>query len=110
MGLQPSGYNGTREISMVKTNMKDIELIFLKTEYFDVTIKGKLVHPDSEKLYRNNTLSHRTTALLQVDCPRGHIEEFYHFRDRKSTRLNSSHVRISYAVFCLKKKNIIHRE
>src|SRR3989442_5964649 len=26
------------------------------------------------------------------------------FLDRKSTRLNSSHVRISYAVFCLKKK------
>src|SRR6266498_3001850 len=26
-----------------------------------------------------------------------------HFQDRKSTRLNSSHVRISYAVFCLKK-------
>src|SRR5215475_13613939 len=30
-------------------------------------------------------------------CPR---------RDRKSTRLNSSHVKISYAVFCLKKKKI----
>src|SRR5690606_41478927 len=31
--------------------------------------------------------------------------------DRKSTRLNSSHVKISYAVFCLKKKNMayIHR-
>src|SRR3989442_10042908 len=27
--------------------------------------------------------------------------------DRKSTRLNSSHVRISYAVFCLKKKKVI---
>src|SRR5437868_12570466 len=27
-------------------------------------------------------------------------------RDRKSTRLNSSHVSISYAVFCLKKKNM----
>src|SRR5690349_22455043 len=26
-------------------------------------------------------------------------------KDRKSTRLNSSHVEISYAVFCLKKKN-----
>src|SRR5436309_6136256 len=26
--------------------------------------------------------------------------------DRKSTRLNSSHVKISYAVFCLKKKNL----
>src|SRR5256885_9150934 len=29
-------------------------------------------------------------------------------RDRKSTRLNSSHLVISYAVFCLKKKNIIY--
>src|SRR3712207_7430921 len=28
-------------------------------------------------------------------------------RDRKSTRLNSSHANISYAVFCLKKNNII---
>ena len=29
------------------------------------------------------------------------------YRDRKSTRLNSSHALISYAVFCLKKKNKI---
>src|SRR5687768_18176635 len=29
--------------------------------------------------------------------------------DRKSTRLNSSHGYISYAVFCLKKKNILRR-
>src|SRR5688572_23915036 len=29
-------------------------------------------------------------------------------RDRKSTRLNSSHSQISYAVFCLKKKNPVH--
>src|SRR5690349_22996587 len=29
-------------------------------------------------------------------------------QDRKSTRLNSSHVEISYAVFCLKKKNNYH--
>src|SRR3712207_8855413 len=29
--------------------------------------------------------------------------------DRKSTRLNSSHANISYAVFCLKKKNMIGR-
>src|SRR3712207_7981168 len=27
------------------------------------------------------------------------------YKDRKSTRLNSSHANISYAVFCLKKKN-----
>src|SRR2546427_8265206 len=31
-------------------------------------------------------------------------------RDRKSTRLNSSHSQISYAVFCLKKKIIRHKE
>src|SRR3712207_7015015 len=29
----------------------------------------------------------------------------YYLEDRKSTRLNSSHANISYAVFCLKKKN-----
>src|SRR5262245_64273048 len=28
--------------------------------------------------------------------------------DRKSTRLNSSHLGISYAVFCLKKKTVLH--
>src|SRR5690625_5787091 len=32
-------------------------------------------------------------------------EEGLEEKDRKSTRLNSSHVAISYAVFCLKKKN-----
>src|SRR2546426_5063169 len=31
-------------------------------------------------------------------------------RDRKSTRLNSSHLVISYAVFCLKKKNTVNRD
>src|SRR5436309_10800765 len=30
-----------------------------------------------------------------------------HVLDRKSTRLNSSHVKISYAVFCLKKKKYV---
>src|SRR3712207_7844159 len=31
------------------------------------------------------------------------------FQDRKSTRLNSSHANISYAVFCLKKKTNKHK-
>src|SRR3712207_8770786 len=39
---------------------------------------------------------------------KGRIEviakDFKEYRDRKSTRLNSSHANISYAVFCLKKK------
>src|SRR5205807_8298645 len=37
---------------------------------------------------------------LQVACGNGAVG----IRDRKSTRLNSSHLVISYAVFCLKKK------
>src|SRR3712207_8811030 len=32
------------------------------------------------------------------------VEDLEQFQDRKSTRLNSSHANISYAVFCLKKK------
>src|SRR5690606_41513426 len=40
---------------------------------------------------------HFFTVTLRANCTRGRI-------DRKSTRLNSSHVKISYAVFCLKKK------
>src|SRR5690625_6272903 len=35
-----------------------------------------------------------------------HMEKSLKGTDRKSTRLNSSHVAISYAVFCLKKKTI----
>src|SRR5690349_21951996 len=34
-----------------------------------------------------------------------HVDLVDDVEDRKSTRLNSSHVEISYAVFCLKKKN-----
>src|SRR3712207_8102867 len=41
----------------------------------------------------------------QEEASRGHLAYLLHHReDRKSTRLNSSHANISYAVFCLKKK------
>src|SRR5690554_7155754 len=43
-----------------------------------------------------------TASKFRVDLIKELIEK-HNFRDRKSTRLNSSHVRISYAVFCLKK-------
>src|SRR3712207_8699189 len=35
----------------------------------------------------------------------GYVDPEGHAEDRKSTRLNSSHANISYAVFCLKKKH-----
>src|SRR5699024_12275251 len=49
-------------------------------------------------------------SMLPLPPPTRRIPPFFSFgissvfRDRKSTRLNSSHVSISYAVFCLKKQ------
>src|SRR5439155_10069793 len=43
-------------------------------------------------------------AVARVSPGRGARAAAKPHRDRKSTRLNSSHVAISYAVFCLKKK------
>src|SRR5690606_31146401 len=44
------------------------------------------------------------TCRLKVNADTLFVEQIEKFPDRKSTRLNSSHVKISYAVFCLKKK------
>src|SRR3712207_8321559 len=55
--------------------------------------------PDEEEIRRRS----RAKAERRVQCVSlwgGQVLE-----DRKSTRLNSSHANISYAVFCLKKKN-----
>src|SRR3989442_13991132 len=53
------------------------------------------------------------TAYAKQQNPQSSAGAFFaaspaHLSDRKSTRLNSSHVRISYAVFCLKKKKNNH--
>src|SRR5438132_9070216 len=87
--------------------------------------------PPTSTLFPYTTLF-RSSAFYKQDvnteqrltgCPHG--EGFIHFTwppqpppgfprpaslDRKSTRLNSSHTVISYAVFCLKKKNIQNPE
>src|SRR5690606_40467091 len=54
--------------------------------------KHKVLHPDCGK----PIIDHILDALCRIG-----VDETV---DRKSTRLNSSHVKISYAVFCLKKK------
>src|SRR5438874_13604516 len=48
----------------------------------------------------------KESVTLGVGDDRGHAARHGFFTDRKSTRLNSSHVEISYAVFCLKKKKL----
>src|SRR5205814_5521720 len=45
-----------------------------------------------------------SSATVRVRPRSAHFDDEYAARDRKSTRLNSSHLGISYAVFCLKKK------
>src|SRR5690606_41714359 len=52
--------------------------------------------------------AHRPARPAARDAPRPGVPRDDRGRqDRKSTRLNSSHVKISYAVFCLKKKKNI---
>src|SRR5437899_10021925 len=48
------------------------------------------------------------TALFLVESFTLYLYYYGWDRDRKSTRLNSSHLGISYAVFCLKKKNYLN--
>src|SRR5436305_11117457 len=52
---------------------------------------------------------HLNGLAINILATPGGWESMHIGSDRKSTRLNSSHVRISYAVFCLKKKKIKKR-
>src|SRR3712207_7912876 len=59
------------------------------------------------KVAARHMLAPETVLLLRRVLGSGMELSFYDLLlDRKSTRLNSSHANISYAVFCLKKKNI----
>src|SRR5207253_6098898 len=67
-----------------------------------------LVHFQSQRLHLFLHVAALHVAALSfrsTDAPRLAFPDsvVHHQRDRKSTRLNSSHVAISYAVFCLKK-------
>src|SRR3712207_7159969 len=57
---------------------------------------------EPRRLLAHNRILDRAQAVDQLD-PLIRLEH----QDRKSTRLNSSHANISYAVFCLKKKKLL---
>src|SRR5690242_21518247 len=63
------------------------------------------LHVDHEAVF-HVTLQHALVRLVDV-AHRDHLD-VADDTDRKSTRLNSSHMSISYAVFCLKKKKIYY--
>src|SRR5690554_7391732 len=72
------------------------------------TLFRSLIHQDvyyNPEYYEDYKLYHTETNMYCI-CPTKERELIWKgfIEDRKSTRLNSSHVRISYAVFCLKKK------
>src|SRR5690554_3792901 len=70
---------------------KEIEVIEQPIYRASETIHTDLIHTKLEVSFNWEKAQMNGKATLTLD--------------RKSTRLNSSHVRISYAVFCLKKKN-----
>src|SRR5690606_40811594 len=72
------------------------------------TTKGSCVDPSRHhgpaRLWQGHAGSSARRGLRRPrDLDRRHLPRQHQGRDRKSTRLNSSHVKISYAVFCLKK-------
>src|SRR5204863_4902457 len=64
-------------------------------------------HPAAPRRMRGRDVTFEWTEPKDVSGIKHYSYQLSRRRDRKSTRLNSSHVEISYAVFCLKKKNKI---
>src|SRR5699024_4555230 len=71
--------------------------------YFDTPVKINEVTATAVKRIKYSP-DYFTFGDVQHDKDTVKDLGFAGFKDRKSTRLNSSHVSISYAVFCLKKK------
>src|SRR5262245_46288998 len=82
-------------------------LVVAKADPVELAAAIEAISPDVEVV----SVGRRLEILKQVGAPANLEAEFAGAptclrisRDRKSTRLNSSHLGISYAVFCLKKK------
>src|SRR5258707_8718019 len=76
------------------------------TEIYTLSLHDALpiwICPRGHAARPGRELSGTADAAARADSDR---ESERYRQDRKSTRLNSSHANISYAVFCLKKKNI----
>src|SRR5690625_6935338 len=97
----------TIQVNMLKSN--EIEKVLpLEIEEFNFDVR--LFYRITQKRMLTNVLRekplliHELYNLLYSIVSGIKNSSKYMLKDRKSTRLNSSHVAISYAVFCLKKK------
>src|SRR2546421_5535353 len=82
--------------------------LFPYTTLFRSLCVGMIVEQDGEIICRGMLGREKQSLMFHLDearTLRGFWNQLRGFEDRKSTRLNSSHDQISYAVFCLKKKN-----
>src|SRR5256885_12069596 len=79
------------------------EIISLEWAWVDLDNR-RVVWPDSKTGGMSKPLSEEAYRLLSTAPRRDGCPYVLPSPDRKSTRLNSSHLVISYAVFCLKKK------
>src|SRR2546427_4310557 len=74
---------------------------------YTTLFRSRIWHRQGRSCKKLQKLQHLLVVCLRrrrsKKAPQVH-EEVLKFLDRKSTRLNSSHSQISYAVFCLKKK------
>src|SRR5437868_11819439 len=72
-----------------------------------IRIARQAVEKAGQYAYRDRKVKKRSFRGLWIQRINAGVraEGLTYSQDRKSTRLNSSHVSISYAVFCLKKKN-----
>src|SRR2546426_6808423 len=82
--------------------------LFPYTTLFRSQVAVRVARDEKRRLLKDEAIGLQANAAHMVrwrhggDRHRGRERQ----RDRKSTRLNSSHLVISYAVFCLKKKKI----
>src|SRR5690554_7603298 len=90
-------FQNALDFSEIKTR----EAMIPRTEIVAVDINT--TPKELVKIFTESGLSKILVYNENIDDILGYIHSF-ELLDRKSTRLNSSHVRISYAVFCLKKK------
>src|SRR2546430_16454409 len=74
------------------------------TEIYTLSLHDALPISMREAVRRMGGNPKRINPLFPAELVIDHSVQVDNFGDRKSTRLNSSHSQISYAVFCLKKK------
>src|SRR5207249_10740938 len=85
-------------ISILRRNNGNAQIVFVFAGFHrDASVVRETLLSDVQASHDFKTRNHGGMKVA-------HVGRYRHGLDRKSTRLNSSHVSISYAVFCLKKK------